>query len=569
MLVWGGVDSSGTVYSGSTVYFLDVSDPNSPAWSSQNTAGAPAGRSHAAAAYVTGFDAIVISGGFDNAGDPSGLNHAINLASSPVTWTAMGTMNFSQRGGHALVHDILGQRLLAYGGADGLIDPVTKQDIVTLDLSLGLTYDPEWDDLATTGGQSRAFMAHGLDVARRLLWVEGGLGDTGTTLSDTAALDLNADPPGWTDLNLSTGPLDRTEAGSAWSQGQGRLLVHGGVRTGEVLTDTWTLGQPVTPSPTPQTGTPSPATPTSTGPTPTQTPSPTGSATGPAPSETHSPTPSPTGPTPTPSSTFTASATVPSPTPSSTSTPSPAVPTATHTATATGPTPTPSSTLTPSATHTQTSIVPSPTGPSPTASVTPTPIPSVTPTGDGTAGPSPTATSTAFASQTAAAKTATALIASATPGDQTPGPTPSNTPEVTPTSTSDGTPLPPDVTPSATRTAVPTATLRPPGPITAAVEIDEFEFQPDPIVIQVGDTVEWTNVGLLQHTTSAGVPKSPEMLWDSPLLAPGESFAHTFEEPGRILYYCAVHPELMRGTVIILDPRPRFRMLAPAVFTTR
>ncbi len=78
--------------------------------------------------------------------------------------------------------------------------------------------------------------------------------------------------------------------------------------------------------------------------------------------------------------------------------------------------------------------------------------------------------------------------------------------------------------------------------------------------IDVGGTVVWDFTGALEpHTTtecgaSCDSPTDTPV-WDSGLVADGERpFAFTFEQPGRFLYYCQVHPADMRGEIVVRAP---------------
>jgi plastocyanin len=83
-------------------------------------------------------------------------------------------------------------------------------------------------------------------------------------------------------------------------------------------------------------------------------------------------------------------------------------------------------------------------------------------------------------------------------------------------------------------------------------------FAPNPINANVGDTVTWTNKDSTPHTVTSGTGGSsgtPDGKFDSspgfnPLMAPQQTFSHTFEEAGEFPYYCGLHP-VMVGTVII------------------
>lgn len=80
---------------------------------------------------------------------------------------------------------------------------------------------------------------------------------------------------------------------------------------------------------------------------------------------------------------------------------------------------------------------------------------------------------------------------------------------------------------------------------TDAVEIRDYRFQPDAIVVAVGDTVTWTNADEFQHTST-----QEDDLWDSTPLDPGASFSHTFTEPGTYAYLCNIHNTMTAEVVV-------------------
>lgn len=92
-----------------------------------------------------------------------------------------------------------------------------------------------------------------------------------------------------------------------------------------------------------------------------------------------------------------------------------------------------------------------------------------------------------------------------------------------------------------TETAEPAA---PGGP--TAVEIVDFSFEPDPVTVAVGDTIEWTNVDSAEHnvTGSEGdTLKSEDLVQD-------DTYEATFEEAGTFEYACTIHPS-MQATVTV------------------
>lgn len=71
-------------------------------------------------------------------------------------------------------------------------------------------------------------------------------------------------------------------------------------------------------------------------------------------------------------------------------------------------------------------------------------------------------------------------------------------------------------------------------------------FEPATITIHIGDTVTWTNDGMLQHTVTAD-----DGSFDSGLLDKGASWSRTsFDAAGSFGYHCAPHP-WMKGSVVV------------------
>jgi plastocyanin len=84
-------------------------------------------------------------------------------------------------------------------------------------------------------------------------------------------------------------------------------------------------------------------------------------------------------------------------------------------------------------------------------------------------------------------------------------------------------------------------------PSPVEVDIQEFAYTPDPVMISVGTTVRWTNNDDVEHTVT-----SDTGLFDSDDLDPGESFEYRFDVPGTYPYHCEIHPSV-QGTVIVAD----------------
>lgn len=70
--------------------------------------------------------------------------------------------------------------------------------------------------------------------------------------------------------------------------------------------------------------------------------------------------------------------------------------------------------------------------------------------------------------------------------------------------------------------------------------MEDFQFQPDTLRIPPGTTVAFVNRGQHPHTATES-----RGLFDSGILAPGESFRHTFPSPGEHTVYCKLHPYMV------------------------
>ena len=84
------------------------------------------------------------------------------------------------------------------------------------------------------------------------------------------------------------------------------------------------------------------------------------------------------------------------------------------------------------------------------------------------------------------------------------------------------------------------------------VTIDTFQFSPDPLEVEAGTTVRFTNEDPTTHTVTAGTREQPEPdRFDEPL-AEDASTEITFDEPGRFPYFCKIHSGPgMTGEVVV------------------
>src|SRR5919109_4374840 len=82
--------------------------------------------------------------------------------------------------------------------------------------------------------------------------------------------------------------------------------------------------------------------------------------------------------------------------------------------------------------------------------------------------------------------------------------------------------------------------------------LTDTAFQPNPVQVSVGDTVTWTNDDTQPHTVTSGQNGQQDGEFDSSIMAPQQTFEHTFTEegPGEYPYYCILHPNMV-GTVSV------------------
>lgn len=79
----------------------------------------------------------------------------------------------------------------------------------------------------------------------------------------------------------------------------------------------------------------------------------------------------------------------------------------------------------------------------------------------------------------------------------------------------------------------------------AAVIIDTFRFDPDPLTVDRGQAVTWSNNDAIAHTVTHNGGD-----FDMELADKGTTASHTFSEAGTFEYTCTRHPG-MAGSVIV------------------
>src|SRR5437667_5809420 len=71
------------------------------------------------------------------------------------------------------------------------------------------------------------------------------------------------------------------------------------------------------------------------------------------------------------------------------------------------------------------------------------------------------------------------------------------------------------------------------------------------VVIGVNNTIVWTNQDSTLHTVTSTLVPSQASSFDSGIMSPGDTFRVTLTVPGTYQYYCTLHPDWMKATVVV------------------
>lgn len=80
--------------------------------------------------------------------------------------------------------------------------------------------------------------------------------------------------------------------------------------------------------------------------------------------------------------------------------------------------------------------------------------------------------------------------------------------------------------------------------------VTSYRFEPATLQVTSGTTVTWTNNDSYTHS----VRFTKGINFQSQPLRPGESTSYLFSTPGEYEYECGLHPQAMKGKVIVLAP---------------
>lgn len=87
----------------------------------------------------------------------------------------------------------------------------------------------------------------------------------------------------------------------------------------------------------------------------------------------------------------------------------------------------------------------------------------------------------------------------------------------------------------------------------AVVTIETFNFAPDPVTVDAGTKIVFTNRDKINHSVTAGTRDAPEPdRFEGVMDGAGDSFELTLDEAGTYEYFCKFHPGAgMTGEIVV------------------
>jgi hypothetical protein len=227
MIVFGG--STTDTYQNSVVEFAGATS----VWSLVPTSTSPVRRMYAAGAYDPVRDRMIYFAGYPLANCRT-ETWSLALGGATAVWTLLtpsGTPP-GQRYGHTMTYDPVRDRILMFGGGDG----VSTSDFYALSLS----GSGAWSAINGPGTPppARRFHSASYDPVQDRLLVWGGNVTGHTYLNDT--WEYRFDGTGWRQLDLAISPPGLASSGF-YDPERRRLTVFGGQASDGLRRDTWTL----------------------------------------------------------------------------------------------------------------------------------------------------------------------------------------------------------------------------------------------------------------------------------------------------------------------------------------
>ncbi len=208
-------------------------------WSILSTSGTkPPARVDHTLVMDTTQQRMIVFGGFD------GINVnlktlALDLKSSTPSWSEISSTAGPQRRLHSAVYDPVKKRMLVFGGYS--YPPTNYYDELW---ELSLSGSPTWKQLQVKGAVPSPRVAHSaiLDSAAKKMYVFGGVDSNGLDRNELFTLDLEQDPPVWVSMNTGLQgplPLPRYRHTAIHDRIKNQMIVYGGLPG--PMNDVWAL----------------------------------------------------------------------------------------------------------------------------------------------------------------------------------------------------------------------------------------------------------------------------------------------------------------------------------------
>jgi plastocyanin len=81
-------------------------------------------------------------------------------------------------------------------------------------------------------------------------------------------------------------------------------------------------------------------------------------------------------------------------------------------------------------------------------------------------------------------------------------------------------------------------------PKKTTITISGMAYSPSPVTVRAGETVEWVNKDVVDHTATEKNAAKTEALWDVSI-APGKSATVVMKTRGSFDYFCRYHPNMV------------------------
>ena len=85
-------------------------------------------------------------------------------------------------------------------------------------------------------------------------------------------------------------------------------------------------------------------------------------------------------------------------------------------------------------------------------------------------------------------------------------------------------------------------------PAGPTVSMKDIKYIPETLEVSAGQTVTWTNDDAIAHTVTKTGGPGPQ--FDSGTVPGGGRFEQKFDTPGRVDYFCTIHPN-QKGAVVV------------------